>query len=451
MRLRSANRGNANNTWNVNSNGNVNNNNAYNANRGCPDCSAWATRLACSVGTPKKLKDTGSRMPSRKGKQHFGDAAILLKRYCPLLLRGFFMRNFDESLEFEALYESMWKCKRGKMWKASVAGFVCHGIERTLQLEKELKTGTYLPRKPHTFQLTYPKLRPCSSTHIRDRIVQRSLNDNVIYPAMTRGFIWDNMACQKGKGTTLAMDRLDVFLHRYFINNGSNTGFVLQADVHGYYRNMRHVDARSCFRRRLDEKTVDASMKWLQRQYPTDIGYEPGSQMVQILGISLLDPMDHAAKEKVRAKLYERYMDDFFIISNDYGFLEQCRDLFSEQLALLGMELHPDKTRIYPLKDGIPFLGFSFRLTETGKVIRIISPKNVKHERKKLLKMANMVKKGEMTKEKFFSCYGAWKAHALKGNSYKLLQRMDQYVKSLMEGITDGNYPADSTDCRTSH
>lgn len=36
VRLRSANRGNANNTWNVNSSGNVNNNNANNANRFCP-------------------------------------------------------------------------------------------------------------------------------------------------------------------------------------------------------------------------------------------------------------------------------------------------------------------------------------------------------------------------------------------------------------------------------
>jgi len=38
VRLRSANRGNANNTWNVNSSGNVNNNNASNSNRFSPDC-----------------------------------------------------------------------------------------------------------------------------------------------------------------------------------------------------------------------------------------------------------------------------------------------------------------------------------------------------------------------------------------------------------------------------
>jgi len=40
-----------------------------------------------------------------------------------------------------------------------------------------------------------------------------------------------------------------------------------------------------------------------------------------------------------------------------------------------------------------------------------------------------------MTKEKFYECYTSWKAHAMLGNSYLLLQRMDQFVKELMEEI----------------
>lgn len=361
------------------------------------------------------------------------------------------MNTFQESVEFDALYDSMWKCRCGKLWKASVARYVLHGIEETLKLEEEIATGTYKPRKPHTFTLTYPKVRPCSSTHIRDRIVQRSLNDNVIYPAMTRSFIWDNMACQQGKGTTKAMDRLDSFLHRVFINNGNSVEglSVLQADIHGYYRNMRHADAKACFSRHLDEQTVDQSMKWLQRQYPYEVGYEPGSQMVQILGISLLDPMDHTVKERLRAKVYERYMDDFYIISNSTAFLEECRDTITEELAKLGMELHPDKTRIYPLKEGIRVLGFTFRLTDTGKVIRIINPENVKHERKKLYRMAQLVKEGRMTKGKMLECYRSWKAHAEKGNSYQLLKRMDEYVKSLLEGIENESCSAHRDDSGT--
>lgn len=346
--------------------------------------------------------------------------------------------NFKQSTEFSALYDSMWKCRCGKMKKASVARFVTHGIEESLKLEKEIRDGTYRPRKPKTFTLTYPKMRPCSSIHIRDRIVQRSLNDNVIYPQMTRNFIWDNMACQKGKGTTKAMDRLNVFLHRFYINNGnSNKGWVWQFDVQGYYRSMRHKDARDCFSKKLEEDTVKNAEGWLQRQYPYDIGYEPGSQMVQILGISLLNPFDHAAKERVRAEFYERYMDDGFVISNSKEFLEQCHEIMSEELAKFGMHFHPKKTRIYPLSDGIKILGFRFKLTETGKVIRLINPENVKHERKKLVRMAHKVGKGEITVKKYWECFNAWKAHAELGNSNKVIQRMITYAKDILKESLD--------------
>lgn len=346
--------------------------------------------------------------------------------------------NFKQSTEFSALYDSMWKCRCGKLKKASVARFVTHGIEETLKLEKEIREGTYKPRKPKTFTLTYPKVRPCSSIHIRDRIVQRSLNDNVIYPQMTQSFIWDNMACQKGKGTTKAMDRLNVFLHRYYINNGnSNEGWVWQFDVQGYYRNMRHDDARECFSKRLEKDTVENAERWLQRQYPYKIGYEPGSQMVQILGISLLNPFDHAAKEKVRAKFYERYMDDGFVISNNKEFLEECHKMMSEELDKFDMHFHPDKTRIYPLSDGIKILGFTFKLTETGKVIRLINSENVKHERKKIVRMAHKVAKGEITVKKYWECINAWKAHAELGNTYGVVKNMITFAKEKLKESLD--------------
>ena len=344
-------------------------------------------------------------------------------------------QSFDEATEFEDLYDSMWKCqKSGKIKKASVSRFVLHGIEENLKLEREIKEGAYLPRKPHTFRLTYPKERPCSSIYIRDRIVQRSVNDHVIYPAMTKSFIWDNFACQKGKGTVKAMDRIDQFLHRYYINNGySNEGYVWQWDVEGYYRNMRHDKARECFGRHMNKKTVDHAEKWLQRQYPDSVGYEPGSQMVQILGISMLDRFDHHIKEQMAAKLYLRYMDDGFVISNDKEFLIECWKQQEKELEKIGLHFHPKKTRIYRLSDGITMLGFTFRLTDKGKVIRIINPKNVKHERKKLCRMAQMVKAGKITPQKYWECYRSWKAHAELGNSYNLLQRMDKLAAELFK------------------
>ena len=74
VRLRSPNRGNANNTWNVNSSGNVNNNNANNANRGRADCISRGLKTDTQYQYATD-KDAGSRVPGRKAEQHLSDAA----------------------------------------------------------------------------------------------------------------------------------------------------------------------------------------------------------------------------------------------------------------------------------------------------------------------------------------------------------------------------------------
>lgn len=114
------------------------------------------------------------------------------------------MNNEEDIIGFEALFESMQKCKKGVMWKGSAAHYVLNGLEETLKLEKQLKTGTYKARQTTKFRVTYPKPRDIVSICFRDRVYQRSLNDNAIYPAMTKSFIQHNCACQKDKGTDYA-------------------------------------------------------------------------------------------------------------------------------------------------------------------------------------------------------------------------------------------------------
>lgn len=98
------------------------------------------------------------------------------------------------------------------------------------------------------------------------------------------------------------------------------------------------------------------------------------------------------------------------------------------------MTLHPKKTRLYPLSEGVPFLGFRFKLTSTGRVLMLIDPKNVKAERKKLARLVAKSRAGELDPERVHASYKGWRAHAEKGNTWKLLHRMDAYYKSLWEG-----------------
>lgn len=340
--------------------------------------------------------------------------------------------NKEDVIGFEALYETMQKCKRGVMWKDSVAHYVLNAVEETIKLEESLKNGTYKARPPRLFKITCPKERDIVSVSFRDRVFQRSLNDNSIYPQISRTLIYDNAACQKDKGTDFARKRLTCFLQRHYRKHGKD-GFVLQCDIAGYYPNMRHDVAEACFKKHLDSWSYERAVQILHTQYPGEVGYGPGSQMIQLAGILVLSDLDHFIKERLRAKHYIRYMDDFIIISESKEYLEKCLEQIGDELHKIGFTLHPKKTRIYPLKEGIQFLGFIFRLTGTGKVLKLIIPKNVKAYRKKLRRLVNLAKKGRIPSKKVDDCYKSWRSHAAKGNTYKLLERMDAYYASLWE------------------
>ena len=155
-------------------------------------------------------------------------------------------------------------------------------------MEDQLKDGTWKNGKPRTIEIKYPKKREGLSNPFRDRVYQRSINDNALYPQMSKHFVYANCACQKGKGTDFTRKLVKKYLWNYYCHYG-NQGYVLQIDIHGYYPNMRHDKVSDCFHKGADPETHEMSMNVMDDQYCGDIGYNPGSQMVQIAGISLLD------------------------------------------------------------------------------------------------------------------------------------------------------------------
>ena len=258
---------------------------------------------------------------------------------------------------FEALYESHLKAQQGVIWKDSVAWFSLHGIEQVLKLSNELQEGTYEPKPPITFTITKPKRREVLAIKYRDRVYQRSLNDNILYPTMTKSFVKENGACQTGRGTDYCLNLFRNNLRRFYINHGVN-GYILQIDVKKYYPSMRHDAVKAMFRKKLDDDTYNRVVAVLDGQYKGDVGYNPGSQMVQIAGISFLDGLDHFIKEKLHIKDYIRVMDDMVLLHESREYLEYCKEQITEELRKRGLEPHEDKTKIVRLKEGITFLGF---------------------------------------------------------------------------------------------
>lgn len=351
--------------------------------------------------------------------------------------------------DFDSLYESMTKCKKGVSWKPSVKSFVLNAEENILRMEKQLQNGTWKNGKPKKVLITYPKRREALSIPFKDRIYQRSINDYSLYPQKTKGFIYANCACQSGKGTDFARKLVKKYLWNYFCQNGLD-GWVVQVDIHGYYLNMQHKDAESQIQERTDKDTAEMSCGVLRDQYAGDSGYNPGSQMVQIVGISLLDPVDHYVKEKLHVKRYIRYMDDFWALVETEECAEELLTNITVKLKEYGLEVNKKKSHIIPLDKGFMFLGFQYRLTETGKVIMTLDPDSVKHERKTLARMESKVRKGELKPEKVDEHHESWENNASKGNSYKILKRTNQYLKQLRKGERNENKKNDADSGRSS-
>ena len=342
--------------------------------------------------------------------------------------------NIEEVIGVDALSESLEKCSIGVKWKGTVAYYRHHWTDEVERLANQLHDGTYKERKAKFFTITEPKRREIMSIHFRDRIYQRSLNDKAIYPQVSKSFIADNYACQKGKGTTAARDRMKEFLHRYYRKFGAD-GYVLKIDIRGYYPNMDHGYAEWMLGQYLDDDTYQMATNVLAR-LPGDVGYNPGSQIVQIVGITALDKLDHYIKERLRIEFYIRYMDDFVILSESKERLKDCLAAIERMLLTQKMELNWEKTSIRKIAEPISFLGMQYRLTKTGKVVVLADPMKIKHERKKLIRMLALVRKGKLTKYDVDRHFKAYKSSVSYGNSHRLINRLNRWYDSLWERTT---------------
>lgn len=293
--------------------------------------------------------------------------------------------TLEYALSAEGLYEALQKCVHGTNWKTSVASFELNAMKKCISLSEKITSGTYQPRPLKTFDITRPKRRTCTAIGIYDRVYQRSLNDNIVYPKVVKHLIKENCACQKGKGTDYARKLLKRHLFRLNYNQGtSKSGYALCIDISKYYPSMRHDVVLNMFQRYLLPEEFKHVKKIIEHQYPGEVGFTPGSQLIQIAGIAVLNKLDHYIKEQLRIKYYIRYMDDFILIHESKEYLKHCLNEITAKLDEMKFSVNKSKTQLINVyKVPVPFLGFTFKLHKSGKIdVRIKSSKFKEQKRR---------------------------------------------------------------------
>ena len=88
-------------------------------------------------------------------------------------------------------------------------------------------------------------------------------------------------------------------------------------------------------------------------------GMPLGNLTSQFFANIYLSELDYFVKQELKAKHYIRYVDDFVILHESKEQLEIWKEQIKEFLKnKLKIELHPDKSRIIHLSQGVDFVGF---------------------------------------------------------------------------------------------
>lgn len=347
--------------------------------------------------------------------------------------------NLAAVSDFNNLYASYTDARKGKRWKYAVCKFESNILENLMFVHFMLLSRKYRLSPYNCFMVKEPKERLIMYNSFRDKIVQHSLCDNVLEPVLSKTFIYDNYASQKGKGTHFGLDRLKLFMQKYHRKHGAD-GWVLKCDIRKYFYRINHDVLKTQLRRHIK----DPDVLWLLDMIVDSTegtGIPIGNHTSQWFAILYLSDLDHMIKERLGIKYYGRYMDDFYLIHHDKDYLQYCLAEIKKALEPLGLELN-QKTAIFPLTQGIDFLGFRTYMTDTGKVVRKVRRESKSRIRRKLKKFRGLLDEGKIDMETILQSYSSWTGHAEHGNSYHLIRQTDDLFFTLfkkeMEGLTYG-------------
>lgn len=336
---------------------------------------------------------------------------------------------FDRLISFENILLAFKKAMRGKKRNPRVADFALEQESGLIQLQKELMEKTYCPGPYRTFMIFDKKPRMISAAPFRDRIVHHALC-NIIEPIFESTFIFDSYANRLGKGTHRAVERCSQFARR--------NRYVLKCDIKKYFPSMDHEILKRVIRTRIK----DQEMLWLcdviidhsnpQEEtldyFPGDNLYTPierrkglpiGNQTSQFFANLYLNGFDHYVKEILRCKYYIRYVDDFLVFGNHKEELWEIEKEICNYLEGLRLKLHKHKVHVFPVKCGIPFLGY-----QVFPDYRRLARDNVRRFRKRMKKLQTHFAQGDLDIERLRCSIHGWLGHAIHANTYKLRQNL---------------------------
>ena len=313
------------------------------------------------------------------------------------------------------------KSQKGKSkFNREALEFALDEICNLLQLKTEILEKTYEFSGYINFTVQLPKEREINAPHYRDKVIQLAMN-NILKEIYKPKFIYDSYACIDDKGTHECVQRTQYFMRKAKWEYG-DAATIVKIDVKKFfYSIVREVLKEIIAKTIKDEKTLNLIYLIIDSADVIDIlGMPLGNVISQICANIYMNVIDQYVKRNLGLKYYIRYMDDIVIIVENKEKAKEVLELIRIKVeTTLGMKLNEKKSKIFPIAQGVNFIGF--KIYTTHMLLRNESKKTVKQ---KLRKFKPMLIKGEMTIEKAEQILNSWYGHAEQANSYIFVQSL---------------------------
>lgn len=257
-----------------------------------------------------------------------------------------------------------WTAVRANRGTAGADGVSLAAFERNLdanlkELRQELLDGSYRPRR--VTQVLVPKgrddWRPISIWNIRDRVTQRAAH-NYLEPVFEPRFLPCSYGFRPGRTTESAARAVHAARR-------SGARWVLDADIKNCFGSM---DDRRLLAMLVEWGTPEPIRRLIARWLEAQVwnawagrgkaGTSQGGVISPLLCNVYLHPFDEALQQPGLNLV--RYADDFVVLVASEKVAGRAQDRAATALQRLGLEIHPQKTRITHFDEGFQFVGWFF-------------------------------------------------------------------------------------------